>query len=617
MASLDQRAIRHVEGQPRDDDVAKTAAAHVHALPEARRAHQDRSLIVAKAAQKHPGRSVTALHEHGIPCRAERRLHAVGHLVQHVEAGEQDECASVRRAHVLDHARRQPIDVRRMPGIGQRRVDVDLHLGGVIERTAQVQRLGLFTTQPRRDVREIAAPRGQRGRGQNDGDLAAKQVLLQQRADLDGQAMGADLVGARPASAGRGRRAGTALQPVHAPVQLLLEQDLHGTGDVGGPLRVAVELELVGLVGDACPQQLEHRAQLAHRRAQRIGYHARRPDASVGRTAAKLPLEQRVEERLGAVTAQAALLESPVHQRIGRIGGVKRDQEPPLHSRLVEQVQQVHDARPAQARPEVLRRDLLHPVGLVQDHMLVCREKPDASAAQSEVGEEERVVADEQVAGGHPAPGVLVEALVVGRAALAHAVVRVGPGEVPHLRPGKLGQRRQAPIARRVRPVRDDVQRLQLGPIGEQPVLPLRGQLQPANRKVVAAALDEDRAELLGNNLAQKRQIPLEQLLLKIDRVGRDHDPLAVLDDALDGGQQVRERLADASPRFDQQAAALIERPLDRRRHRLLLGPHLESVEPACDRAVARQQPTHIERHGCIVRTDHGIMAPCYSLFRV
>ena len=129
-----------------------------------------------------------------------------------------------------------------------------------------------------------------------------------------------------------------------------------------------------------------------------------------------------------------------------------------MASRLIEKVQQVQDPALGEAQAEVLGRDVLDRVPLVEDHVLVGGQEPHAQPLQREVGEEKRMVADQQVAVFHAAARGLVEAFVPGRAPASHAVVCVRAGVIPHLRPLQLGQRGERSVARVVGPVLDRVQ---------------------------------------------------------------------------------------------------------------------------------------------------------------
>ena len=252
----------------------------------------------------------------------------------------------------------------------------------------------------------------------------------------------------------------------------------------------------------------------------------------------------------------------------------------------------------AEAHAEVLGGDLLEMVGLVEDHVLVGREKADAARAQREIGEEERMVADEDVGVLHASPRGLVEAAVEGRAATAHAVVGVRLDLVPHARGRHLRQRRERSVPGLVGPVLDPVQGVAFRLVGKESILAFRGQRKATKAGIVAAALHEHCGELVGHHRVQQRQVLLDELLLQADGVCADDHPLALLDHAADRRKQVGEALADTGPGLDEQMLLPFHRRLDRARHLHLLGTNLEAGETSGDRPDLGEKGGAIQRHG-------------------
>src|SRR5690606_30339394 len=79
----------------------------------------------------------------------------------------------------------------------------------------------------------------------------------------------------------------------------------------------------------------------------------------------------------------------------------------------------------------------------------------------------------------------------------------------------------------------------------------------------------------------------------------------AMGDDALDGRQQVGERLAHARARLDQQLAAVGERTADGVDHRRLFGALLEAIAQAPgDRAVGLEDGGGIKTHASGLRRN-------------
>ena len=83
---------------------------------------------------------------------------------------------------------------------------------------------------------------------------------------------------------------------------------------------------------------------------------------------------------------------------------------------------------------QVVAGDRFDRVGFVEDHDVVVGQDADAGPPQGEVAEEQRVIDDEDLRVLHAAAVLVVEALVVRRAAAAHAVAAVAGHFVPHLR---------------------------------------------------------------------------------------------------------------------------------------------------------------------------------------
>ena len=91
----------------------------------------------------------------------------------------------------------------------------------------------------------------------------------------------------------------------------------------------------------------------------------------------------------------------------------------------MQQVQQVTDSRFRKVDAEVLGGNFIHHVAFIENDMVIRRQEPCAMGAQGEVGTEQRMIADEQIAVFHPPPGCLIEAFIVRGTLPAHAVVGV------------------------------------------------------------------------------------------------------------------------------------------------------------------------------------------------
>ena len=595
MAGLDDGSIRYVERQTGDDHVPQALSPHVHPLPEAERSQQDRPPVVAKPLEQQPRPPVRPVHEQGMARLDQLRANPLGDLVHQAEAREEHERPAVRLPHQPLDARREQFDVLRIARRGHRPVHDHPHLAGVVERAAQPEGLDLVTPEAARDVGEVARPGGHGRRGQNHRDLQAEEMLAEERGHIDGHALQDE---APPPARPSPRRHVRSLQEVDASLDPLLEEQVRVAGDLGRPHGVAVQLVPVGVGGDLRPQQLQPLRQLLHRGGEHVPDDAGVRDAPVGGAVIGAPAQQVVEERLARVTRPPAAFDHLIDERGGAAPDADAGEEPPTPPRVVEEPQEMGDAGLGEAEAEVLGRDLLDAVRLVEDDVVVGRQEADAVDAEGEVGEEEGVVADEQIAVLHPPPRRLVEAPLVGRAFPAHAVVGVAPGVVPHLRLRQDRKGRARAVVGGVCPVLERVQRRPGALVGKEPVLALAGEPQASNGHVVPAPLDEHRAELVGDDRVQQRNVPLDELFLEVDRVRDDDDALVVVDDSLDGGNEIGERLPDAGARLHEQSPSPVERALDRRRHLQLLRPGLEPLEPAGDGSPGRQQTFDVDLHG-------------------
>ena len=178
------------------------------------------------------------------------------------------------------------------------------------------------------------------------------------------------------------------------------------------------------------------------------------------------------------------------------------------------------------------------------------------------VGKQKMVVDHHDIRLGRPAARLDDMATVVPRALRSEAIFRRGGdglpdrvvfGKVSHLREiavhGAGGPSRETHHPRHHLP-RDE-------PSGGQHLL-----VAPA-AEVVRAALEQGNPRSASEGTAHERQIAFEQSLLEMAGTGRDHDPAA----AGDGGNEVRERLAGARPRFTDEEAPLQDGTFDRRGH--------------------------------------------------
>ena len=205
--------------------------------------------------------------------------------------------------------------------------------------------------------------------------------------------------------------------------------------------------------------------------------------------------------------------------------------------------------------------------------------------AQREVGEEEVMVDDDDVAlhralvhGGDEA-AVEIGALLPG--AKIAARVDLGP------RGAALGQRLDLGAVAEfggLLPVRDDLEIGDLFEPGEHGVLV--GVVDLLAARVVVAPLHVADLERPREVLLEERDVLEKKLLLKVLRAGGNDDPLA----REQRRDQVRERLAGARARLDDQVALIGERRFDGFGHLDLSRPELVIRMPLGERAAAGEE---------------------------
>ena len=241
------------------------------------------------------------------------------------------------------------------------------------------------------------------------------------------------------------------------------------------------------------------------------------------------------------------------------------------------------DAVGADVEAEILRRDVLELVRLVEDRSRERRnDLAEGVLPDRGIGAQQVMVDDHDVgrrgALAHPRD----EAVVVARALGAEAGVRRGRDLVPERQ--ILGQilelRAIAGIGPR-RPLADDRQ---------EDVVDRRpdavGQLiELVHAQVVRAALHVRRGERDPERVAQRGNVLEVDLLLQVLRAGRNQHALA----AENCGHEVGERLAGAGAGLREQNAAVFEHAGDRRGHVDLAGARLEVGHGERERSARRE----------------------------
>ena len=208
------------------------------------------------------------------------------------------------------------------------------------------------------------------------------------------------------------------------------------------------------------------------------------------------------------------------------------------------------------------------------------------------------VVHDHHIGFGRPPAGLEHEAAVEVRALEPGAQIRLRGDRVPHLATRLVGEVGERPVARARGPRR---QGLELGPAL---VLEQRGHLlarliEAREAHVVPPALEQrERGGVLAapERAGQDRQVLADELLLQVDRIGRDDGALAVLARPHQRRHQVGERFPHAGAGFEHPHAAVVVQIGDVGGHVALAGPVLEAAERARHRPAGREQPRHVHR---------------------
>ena len=84
---------------------------------------------------------------------------------------------------------------------------------------------------------------------------------------------------------------------------------------------------------------------------------------------------------------------------------------------------------------------------------------------------------------------------------------------------------------------------------------------------IAAFAFHDSGTPLIAQHIDHQWHILVGQLLLQVNRVGADHDPLAILNRPHHGRDQIRQTLAGASPSLDKGMRIFIERVNDFAQH--------------------------------------------------
>ena len=135
---------------------------------------------------------------------------------------------------------------------------------------------------------------------------------------------------------------------------------------------------------------------------------------------------------------------------------------------VVELVEHVLDLAAGDVDAQVVAGDGFDRVRFVEDHDVVVGQDAHAGPPQRDVAEQQRVIHDEDLRVLHAAAVLVVEALVVRRAAAAHAVAAVAGDFVPHLAERLERQIAERAVGGRLAPLANLAELLELLVVVEQ-----------------------------------------------------------------------------------------------------------------------------------------------------
>ena len=429
----------------------------------------------------------------------------------------------------------------------------------IVKRTAHAQGARLAETRRLGEPAErIVLAQGRRGEDPRLG--RARERLLHRLADVQRRLDQAHLVRAdiHPAHRARIRRACEQLRRLVELDRALMQPrqvrpDLHDRrqrvdAELDRPRHLAQRRIELGPALAFVPAQLQHTTQLA--------------SAGAGQP-------QCARGALDAASDRLPFLQSP------------RMREP-LRQQVASEVEQLraaqHPAQEVQARLGQLMR-------LVEDRDLDAGQQlRDAAVAQDQVGEEQVMVDDDKIRLHRFAPRLHDVAFAVGRAIGAQAVVARRADDRDHRRAlvqavdlgevAGVGAQRPALDARELRD-RPSIRQLRA----------VARLLQSVQAEVTPSPLQQRGAQRQGEGVEQPRQVAHEELVLQALGRGADQGAAA----AQQRRHQVREGLADAGPRLDDQRIAPGDRLRDGQRHALL------RLARRIGRVVARQRTAGVE----------------------
>ena len=252
--------------------------------------------------------------------------------------------------------------------------------------------------------------------------------------------------------------------------------------------------------------------------------------------------------------------------------------------------------RPREGARKTVRRGILEPVSLIHDQVVVFGQHlAEIGLAHDQVRHQQVMVHDQDLAGMRPLPqGRQVTLLVVGTAA-ADAVVGNGRDAAPIV--GRSPESTNFVAVSGLRLLRPGGDPPEVGGApGIELQVPRGLELLPLQAtEIVLPALHAGHRHAASQNALKLGKVLVEELVLKIPRRRRDHDPLT----AEQRRDEIGERLPDSGPRLDHQRPVPTQRLFDPRRHLHLSGPVFEAGQRLGQHPVRTEEisrPTHFRQ---------------------
>ena len=473
--SLLQRMVGDGEWQLGDDDVLQSVAGNVDSLPEAVGSEQHRSRVVAEAVEQHRALQAGSLAEQRVVLSGEPRRQAIRAGLQQLVAGEEHEGSAGSRIDVLFDLLAE-FGLERggvLVGVGHAAVQDQFRLPPVVERAAEFLLQRLRQSDAGLGVVEVLAAGRKSRAGEDHGRDFRKQLVAEHWADVD---RATDQLRAFEFAAGP-------FGPIDRAFDLLPNPALQTDAELRAACRGGGVFELVALFRKSGTVVVELLGELEQFRRDIVFDCRRRAEPAVAAAEFRLEkLQLREEFR--------RLVPRFVDGHLGLQQHSRREQ--PLHLAIVpELVELVVDLPAADREPQVIAGHRFDSVGFVEHSDVVIGQDAPSLATHGEVGEEQRVIHDQDVGVPDSAASLEIVALLERRTFFAQAVVAVADDFVPDGAERLERQVLQAAFGRLRCPLGKLAKLLGLLRIAEQDRSPFEGELHPPQADVVRAAFDQ------------------------------------------------------------------------------------------------------------------------------